>query len=634
MRRLCYAMVLASAVWGPHAVRAQQVFTQDDLAQAGITRPGDLFELAEGWAAASTDGYAWDAAALGMAPEQEPAWLLFVDAVPLDLRALGRANLNLLPLPVSEICRVELYAHPVQIGSVIAPAGAVNVQTCPAPPGVTLRGALDAGNETGDPGPYQYLEDEDRNVDRTGPAAHAAIVVGRAGWHMRATGQIDEHHATGPLIRPRVRTLYRGEKDARIHHRAAGFRAGSQGRWGSTHAWVATSRLEDLRFFPRLGLEVPANHNLVLGHWSGVSAASGLDVRLSAQHTRLATRANPRDVVVDWDQFALRGQIQRHMGRQITLGLRSAFLRTWGLGMDRHQLLLSSTAFVNTGTEPAPGIRLETNLQLSLDGCRLGWQAFGRLYHERLRLALTVHMRRQIPAAVQGYTYWSSLGYRPSGLPQDEAPRLPRSTSTQFAGVAWHAGDAVRLTLTGGVRRLHRQTLIRYMTRYDSLTTGLDVSAAPAAATGTVAWVDGQLRVRVGARHYASVFGRYAYPVAPMHLFRAAWHTRSLVQAALHFAPNERFTVHGRIRYRGPVLWPDYAGAASMAPDRYASAFPGAVLVSATVQKRFWHERLRLSASLRNLLNRPYRTHPGGAESRLSFHVRMQYRFGVFGTGR
>ena len=630
MPRAKGTFALALTVCIVHAAAGQQVITQEELVQAGITRPGDLFRLAYGWTTSSTEGYAWDAAALGTAPEQEPAWLLFVNEAPIDLRALGRANLNMLPIPMAEVCEVTLYTHPTQIGGMIAPAGAIHVLTCAPPKGVTLRGIVAAGNETGDPGPYKYLQEKDTNVDRTGPAAHGTLMLKRPRGYVRITGLVDEHHSTDPLIRPRVRTLYRGEKDARIHHRAAGLDMNSSGRWGAVDAWIAATRLEDLRFFERLGLEVPVNHDVLIGHMSGSFVAPAVDFRLSAQQLRLVTRPNPQNVVVDWEQTAIRGLVQRRIGRHTTLGMRSALLRTWGLGMDRHQLLLLHNAFVHAGVEASPNVSFKSDLHASMDGGVLGWQALGSMHHRPLSLVLTLHLRRQAPAASQGYTYWSSLGYRPSGLPPDEAPLLPRTVSTQSIDLSWQTGNAVRLMINAGVRKQGNLPLSRFTLRYDSLTTGLGVAAAPVSASGTVATIGGQLEAGHGSQLALGLFGRYAYPVSSEHAFRAVWHTRTLVQLQLRFVPNSRFSIHGALRYRGASSWSDYARVASEAPDRYSAALPSAAIADLTIQKRFWRQRLRVSASLRNLLNEPYRTHPGGAASRLAFHVRVQYRLSAF----
>ena len=625
-------VALLCAVWIVQAAWSQQVFTQEALVQAGITRLGDIFSLAYGWAVVSTDGYLWDAAVLGAVPEQEPAWQLFVDEVPVDLRALGRANLSAVPVAIADVCQVVLHRQPALIGGVIAPSGAVHIRTCQAADGLLLQGAVEAGSETGDPGPFQYVESGDRNVDRTGPTAHGSLAFGGPGGHVRLGGLLDEHHATDPLIRPRVRTLYRGEKDARIHLRAASFDGASHRSWGTWAVRVAATRLEDLRFFERLGLEVPVNHDIVMGHLAGTWAARRVVFRLGAQRSKLTTRANPLDVDVAWRQTAVRGVLQRRWGERSAVGLRSAMLRTWGLGMRGHQLLLLHSAFVSARTQPAAAINLLSHVQVSLDGGALGWQVFAAAHHTSIGLRLTALWQWRAPAHTQGYAYWSSLGYRPSGLPPDDAPVLPPMATVRSADLMWQTGTARQLTLIGGLRQFQDAVMTTYTHGYDSLTTGLEGTARLAAASGVVATAAVIFETRLLQRLSAGAFGLYAYPISSAHPFRAAWHTRSLVQLHVRFRPNNRLSCFASLRYRGTSSWPDYHAAAQVAPSRYATALPAAAAVDLTIQKRFWHERLRVSATLRNLLNTRYRTHPGGAVSKLAFHVRAQYALRAFGS--
>ena len=117
MRR---ALVLVCCLCCSHMAAAQQVFSQEDLAQAGVMRLADVFRLAYGFVATSVEGYAWDVAALGLAPQQEPAWQLFVNEAPVDIRGLGRANLNMLPVAATEVCEVQVFAQPVLIGGFLA----------------------------------------------------------------------------------------------------------------------------------------------------------------------------------------------------------------------------------------------------------------------------------------------------------------------------------------------------------------------------------------------------------------------------------------------------------------------------------------------------------------------------------
>ena len=629
MRRMRFCSLLFLIVWGASSAYAQQVFTQEDLNQMGITRLGDLFQYTDGWAASSTDFYHWDATALGLAPEHAPTWMLFVDGKRVDLRALGRASLTMLPVPVTEISQVKFFTRPVQIGGVVAPAGAVHVHTSRPGTGLVARGAIEAGSETGDPGPHRFLREGDRNVDRTGPAAHAAVMIGSGRSHLRASGQLDEHHATHPLIRPRVRTLFRGEKDARIHLRSIAADLALDRAWGTLSGWAASSTMEDLRFFDRMGLEVPANHNVTLAHLTVGLANAPIGFGLSAQRTRLSTRSNPLDVDVAFHLTDLRGQLHWGVSTTTRVGLYANLVRTWGFGMDAYQTRALPGAFVASTFALQPTTHLTTNVSLDYADGTAGMQALGTLRSRAV--TATVLWSQRPPAEIQGYNYWSSLGYQPRGPGEEQLVELPPRIRTQAADLSWQITDApVRLVVRGGIRRYSNYPMARYVHQYDSLTTGLLPTTTVVTTSGLAANAGASLEVFTAGPFATSLAGRYIYPVSEEHAFRAAWRTRSRVVLRLRYQPNLRFSLFGALQYRSNSEWADYTLAASHAPDRYAAALPGAWVADLTIQKRFWQQRLRLTAKLRNILDRPYRTHPGGASSRLAFHLRIQFAMRAF----
>ncbi len=620
------SLVLLLTFVFPSVVVGQQIVSQKEIIRAGITRIGDLVRLADGWTASSTEGFTWDVSPVS----QLSTWLLFVNDVQVDLRVLGRQDLNMLPIPITELCQLEFHSQPTVIGGVVAPSGAIHLRTCTPRDGLTIRGVFEAGSTTGDPGPYTYVQESAVNTDRTGPVAHAAVMYGRSGQYLRVTGQTDEHHSTHPIIRERVRTLYVGEKDARIHHRALGGEAFSGRRWGHLRAWITAAQMEDLRFFEHLGLEVPANHNLLLGHLFGKVEPWAADFSVGIQRTFLTTRRNPLSVDASWRQYALRGLLQKRFGHLTTVGLQSTVLRTWGIGMTAHQWSYHLSPFLHLQSTPRSVVDLSGNLRGSFANGTLGWQALGSAHHRRSNFKLTLLWVYQAPAATQGSEYWASLGYRP--VAEVHSPILPTRRGVISADLTWQTGRSVRLLLSTGIRRHTSQVLNHYSLQYDPLTTGLQSTPRGGIpSSGTIFTVGGQISAKVSEAFSFSTSGhRIFIAAASFPDYKDVWPVRSMAMARADFTPNPRFSVYGAVRYRGASTWPAYFGAASTAPSLFNTTLPGVVSSDITIQKRFWGERISFSASLRNLFSGPYRTHPAGAPSRLTYLFRLQYAFRTF----
>ncbi len=289
----------------PLSVAAQpdvQVFTAEDLAQAGVIRLSDIFALADGWTANSTAGYSWDAAVAGTAPFAPVGWKVFLDESQVDLRLLDGQNINSLAISVTEVCRVEIHSKPTFAAGVFAAAGAIHFHTCEPAPGVSVGISAGAGSQTGDPGPFKYTPLGGPNIDRSGPVLQGAAAASSGAWSLKLQGRADEHHATDERIRTRVHTLYVGEKDARIFHTSGRAELARTGGRTRHRIYASAARSEDLTYYRALALELPADHHVLAAGISGntpVGPAMQLHYQMRAERSDLATRPNPDSLDMD-----------------------------------------------------------------------------------------------------------------------------------------------------------------------------------------------------------------------------------------------------------------------------------------------------------------------------------------------
>lgn len=603
-----------------------QTLTAEDLAQAGVTRLSDIFELARGWSAFSTEEFHWDVAPLGVTWETSTRWMVFVDENSVDMRALGRQSINDLPLSLSEVCTVKLYTLPVVIGGQIAPSGAIQLQTCSVPRGLSARGVLGAGNETGDPGPWRYTAFGGPNVDRTGPTLQGAFAVGGGNWHLRAQAKLDEHHATDERIRTRARTLYVGEKDARIIQKAGRVDL----RMGTLTLLGAAGRTEDLRFSETLGVEAPINHETAYFGAAGTSRILGY--RMSARRSRVLTRTNPASVNLDFEQDALSAQLYGRFklnDAHFELGARGWHLRTIPQPVQEERRFILGSTYGRWNARIGARLTAFAHGSYEFERGGPGFSAFGSLSLAPGGLQLTLFANNRTYASHNDLAYWLSQGYDPTypgSIPLQSKTEATRGRMLS-ADLSWHRRGEAELILTAGYRHHGNYQLVSYSTSYDSLTTGLAVATGIASVAGGALRGAVELRMPVGPAATALLHATYAYVMADQHEYRSAWHLRVVAYGQLDFRPNPRFSLHTRLRYRGASDWHGFTEAARVAPEHYALSLPAALLVDISAQKRLWGEQLRLSATLRNLADHLILTHPAGSWTRLSFHVRFQYRF-------
>lgn len=608
-----------------------QVLTAEDLTRAGVLRLSDILELADDWSGSSTEGYHWDIAPLGTSWEASPEWSLFIDGQLISLRALNRQSLNTLPIALSEICEIRLNATPVLIGGVLAHGGAVQITMCKPPKGLSLRGQVGAGNETGDPGPYKYTDLGGSNVDRTGPTVQGVLSGSSGNWHVRGMVAADEHHVTDPRIRPRVLQLYRGEKDARIFYRALGFDASSPGYTVS----AAASRTEDLLFTPVMGREIPVDRETAFVTMS--SSRKLLGYSISGISTSLTTRENPELISTDFVQRRTHARLHtaRSLGiHSIEFGAGWVFAQAlFGPEEVRHTLY-SYRGDATLSLGPPDRLRMRTMAAVSFDDGILGYEVFSRTWHERVGLDLRVMLRNRAPASEMTFSDWATRGFRPGNAElRFMHLDIPRRRSTYSLDITWAAGSRVKLYLSGGLRRLTNHVRPRMRAQLDSTRTRLHTTSDIVAASGQIARASGRIHMPLTSHFTVKLYGVYAYPWSNSDAFRSAWYHRMQIGGQGEFHPNDRFSLNMRLRYVGATIWAEFEEAAAGNPEFYTTRLPGAVYLHLTVQKRFWGERLRLSATMRNVLDHPHLAHPAGARTHALFQVAMRYAFQATNVG-
>ena len=627
--RMAVAVFWTAAAPMVYAQFGTQTFTHDDFAQTGITRLSDLYELARGWTATSTEDFHWDVAPIGVGRTTD--WKLFVDHAPVDLRALGRQSINLLPLNLSDICLVQFHSLPTVIGGIAALSGAIHLHTCDVQRGLAVHGVLGAGNETGDPGPWRYLPSAVPNVDRTGPTIQGSIAAANRRGHVRVQTKLDEHHATDPRIRTRVHTLYRGVKDARIQLRNAQVDL----QWGQHTLAIATVRSQDFLFVDLLGLEAPVNHELTYARLSGSWAKFGR-YHVMANRSRVLTRTNPGNVNLDFEQDVISAHLHSpHILdiENLDLGLQGTLIRTRIQRMQQTQSLILGRAYGHWTSQIAKHLETRFFGEFTLDGGIPGYTLIGTGTLDDPQLLLTLALTNRAYAGRHDFTYWLRQGYQPTtpGQPPLYLTEDRTREATVSADLAWHITRGItRITLTGGFRRHMGIQLMSIDAQFDPISTGLHTRGTMSAASGQVGRGAAEAELSLNSKLRTILHAAYAYPFSDQHLYRSAWHERLRVHVQADFTPNPRFTVHARVRYRGSSYWYDYEDAARDGSAHYAANLPSALFADLTVQKRLWGDHLNMSATLRNLIDHPHLSHPASGRTRLSFHVKLAYSFRAF----
>ena len=261
-----------------------------------------------------------------------------------------------------------------------------------------------------------------------------------------------------------------------------------------------------------------------------------------------------------------------------------------------------------------------------------------------------MYLRRTLGYAVSMVLHWRSPGLqhfsiRLTGEQQQIAIERPiwywireGFDSSRFAGTRFvlspaprnvkvHASwgralrDGLQVSLATAYGRYWGLTLASHDAVYDGQTTGLVVDPAVYRGRGNLATVGARLRYSPRESLQFFLYGSVRYKrSADLRFMQGARRQPSRSGSiTARVRPMPRMSVFGRFTFAAPTMWQMYSDAALAAPDLYASTLPSIGRLDVTIQKRFWGDHVRLGASLRNMLDRTYPTHPAGPTSELAF---------------
>ncbi len=633
-----------------------QTIRAENIAAAGITRVADILLLADNWDLNTTDGFSWKAVAGGLDTWQQQHWNVFLNGHKLDRKLFDVINLNLIGVALEEIDSVQVGTVPCLHQGEYTAAGFVHIFT--SQPGVGLRftGAIDMGNETGDPGPYRYTEFATHNVDRIGPGGELTLMAGRPDGYERATVVVQQHPFTdGAMFR---RTSGLSSEWPGIFSVAPTVTIGRR-RWaGWQELRLAYSHsLTHYQFSEQLGFETTLDvitADAGLSGWIPISDRTLGRYRWNYSSNDLVERPNRLAFDYDWRMAHSAGNLEvtSIVGGQ-ELGI--------GAGLDHYRLFTQADLsdddllHVKAYAFAAGTLRSAWDYYSGAMLARTAGEAAGSVTAGASwrplpghRFSMALSLSRRFPEAGNNPWLWMQRGYDlyswPGSAGLDEPlPRLegePKvATRRQLTGdLTWHHQLSRDLIWEAGAsyRRAAGLALERREISFNpanclfpavtTMATGenFEVIGVRLAGSGRIA---ASLKFHLAYRSWTVV---NATPIA-----RDEWRKipRHKLSARLTWTavPNLSFWV--MLTKVSTTTWEDYQpvdGVTCRLTSNdlitYRAKVPSWTALDVQARKWFWRRRLSGSLLLRNLLDSDVRYHPIGG----TFHLTLFIKISLF----
>ena len=617
------------------------------IESAGLVRLGELHLLIDGWDYSTIDNLRGTYNAASLSPFRSDGWTLLVDGQQINMDLQGSKDLNLLPVALHDVEYIEVVDVPTIVAGTLAAHGTIHIHTTSPPAGVSLRGSFWLGNETGDDGPYRYLESNTENIDHTGAEVHSSAAM-RSGRSWARISEVSVHiPVTDRAIKPRIQGLSDSWPTINAIMLAARIHLESD---RSTHDLSAmTSPVDDFFRHRAWGREIPANTRLHSINASGslrIGDSTGLAYHLAYSRNRIQEKANLQDLDYDWDLNILsagleasetRGRITKKIGirhesqqlntgynlREHEYGKTSGFVQLQGIGSDRRD----------------HDVGLYLNLykdDLALAGILTSHWMVDR--HNRISSVIAAGTRSF--REDHSYWCWVESGYRFLARSEYALVHFIHEQSRYLSlDILWKnvRESGATFDVRGYFRKFADLTLERSDFTFDSS------DFAYSGFTSLTSGIDGRIAgLRISANHRISarLDGHISFEtrtvLAGGRLFHDHWNTRPAHQARfrIRYAPVSSFWLFMQTSYRSATTWAEYAGARTASEGLFTETIPAHWNIDITANKWFGHRRVRGSIIFRNLLNQRFRYHPVGATFDLSVLARFEFYLGTLNSSK
>lgn len=609
------------------AALGREVVTRDMIEDAALLRLGEVVRLAPEWSAATVDDFTWRAAPRGLGPGAEDAWTLLVDGRPVEIGALGVASLERLPLDLAAIDSIVFVSSPTLEGGIFASAGLVHIYTRRPGKGLSARGRLAFGSETGDPGPFVFLPGGRANRDRYGHESAVEGAIRHRGWHAAGSYTAGVHLPTDPLILQRIYAS--SALTPRIERVVPSVRIGVDGDAGSHQLIAGTSRMDDWMRLELAGIEVPVRSTLAHLSAAGAVQLSWLDLgyRAGYEQSRIASRPGATAPPLDFEWRTLRGSVEVSPSGTTGRRVGVSWVRRSGL---RHQAQslgrdLELGAFGELTVGRTAG--LHHHLAASLSGRGHGAEG-GVVLTSVLAAAAGEFLLRLTASRKRAMTEMGLIELAARGEPWLDAADIPANLppvgeAVRVAGaeLGWTRGAGARTSVSASafVRAFDGTLATQRELAWDPVFLAWRGPVLVNTTAGRLAGGHIGARYRVSRTLEASAHGHLTRAFGETAFRRAAEPVPSIRSTiAATWRPVEGFGLRTEVEIESERRWPDY-DVSSSAPGKARAEQPGGVTASVTGWKMFLDGRLRGQFAARNLTGRRIILHPEGRASALAF---------------
>ncbi|MCH8034397.1 MAG: Plug domain-containing protein [Bacteroidetes bacterium] len=619
----------------------RQIITSEDIKKSGITRISDIFSLINNISYSTINGYDYSVSINGLDSYQHQLWKIMLDGQRMDYSIFEDGNINNIPVTLSNIDYIEIYTVPQIIEGEFISSGLMHIHSIIPEDGITVKGKIQVGSETGDPGPFRYTSDNTPNVDNQGTNYSASLGFKKDFFYSILSYKSNTESLTSPAYRKRIQSIAPNIGDIpRLKLNAPSLKAGYITPDTRNEIYITKSEIKDYYFFKPFGREIPLkNKYLHIGATGEFQFQDNYDLSYKIKYSKnnITKIENVFDFDFDWGYENIYGNLQSNIFlKDITL--------TLGVGINKYtaeneSLTINNSFFLgkfyslisfnyNEFIKQNAGLFLTGNNDKTAYKVYLA-NEFKINNHNNILIFLSY--ATNLLEESQNFWYWVDRGYDildKNDIDYTVQGNLEGGKKLTFDIIYNSEINGKFFLKLKGFYRNFKDMYVEHRDYLYDFTDGSFHSPTVVYTKQNGNAIGGGISIKhnISSKTRHTIFYDFTTSISSDALLNAVWQSipESRLSYNIIYTPFESFSIFGYLNYTTSTKWIDYKNIDESSGGLYSSKLNSLFTVKVALLKYFWERRFSINLILTNIFDRRNQTHPVGRKSKFAFFLKFE----------
>ncbi|MBI9070511.1 MAG: hypothetical protein JEY94_02875 [Melioribacteraceae bacterium] len=614
-----------------------RIITSEMLHKSGILNIGDIFLLAKNTYTSTIEGNNLYINQNGLSPFQEQESIILIDGIRCDINIFRNQNTHVLPITIEQVDFIEFINTPTIVEGEFNSNGIIHIHTKKPPDDLTIRLGYNIGNEIGDPGPYTYINENAKNVDKLPMNFNLNLNYKGSKGYFIGTIKSMEGFATDESIQKRIDNITIDRKKFSLLSASFKLRYTDIGEYQDF--FFGYSENQNYFFFTPYGNELPLKHSY---RQYGLNGLFKLDKNISLKYLLIRNE----NTTSDWNNSY--PQNFNWEFKKTTVRISSSyngvfFNLTSGLeyseleGITNQQLDKSLFSYKKLFGDFCFQTSTSLNQSIGIELKDVGENNSINIYNKnvwKLSKTRTVSSNfsfsEQLLENSNSFWKWNKYGYEFFNDNVKEYGDIPESFGKKFtSNLTFNNRLTERLAfeIAGYYRHFFDYAILQQQ-YYFNEQTNLFSSPTTFYKEEYLKNLNVTFEIDYNTSEYVNqtLFFSYQNILSASDNFKSQWNVFPKLNAVyeIDYHPHPTFSVWCQINFQSESLWNNYHYLPEQSENFYKNRIDEKILINLSFQKWFWQKKVWFNISFRNLLNETERYYPIGSEFNLRFYAQFK----------